>query len=281
MTVVGGREIHPINVRVGGFYRVPSKRELLAMVDDLEWARETALEMLRFTAGLTFPDFEQDYEFVALRHPDEYPYNEGRLVSNRGLDIDISEYDAHFEEQHVEHSTALHSVLRERGAYFVGPMARYNLNFDRLPSTVQEAALEAGLGTTVNNPFKSILVRNVETLYAIEEALRIIRAYEMPAAPAVDAPERAGTGYGCTEAPRGILYHRYTLDEAGLIQDAQIVPPTSQNQKTIENDLRNFVQMALDLPDDQLTWHCEQAIRNYDPCISCSVHYLKLDLDRD
>jgi coenzyme F420-reducing hydrogenase alpha subunit len=281
MTVVGGREIHPINVRVGGFYKAPSKRELLAMVDDLEWAHETALEMLRFTAGLTFPDFEQDYEFVALRHPDEYPYNEGRLVSNRGLDIDISEYDAHFEEQHVEHSTALHSVLRERGAYFVGPMARYNLNFDRLPSRVQEAALEAGLGTTVNNPFKSILVRNVETLYAIEEALRIIRAYEPPAAPAVDAPERAGTGYGCTEAPRGILYHRYTLDEAGLIQDAQIVPPTSQNQKTIENDLRNFVQMALDLPDDQLTWHCEQAIRNYDPCISCSVHYLKLDLDRD
>jgi coenzyme F420-reducing hydrogenase alpha subunit len=213
MTVVGGREIHPINVRVGGFYKSPSKADLLALVDDLEWARETAREMLRFTAGLSFPDFEQDYEFVALRHPAEYPMNEGRLISNRGLDIDISDYDAHFEEQHVAHSTALHSVLRERGAYFVGPMARYNLNFDRLPDRIQAAALEVGLGPTVNNPFKSIIVRSVETLYAVEEALRIIKAYQPPPAPFGEAPPCAGTGYGCTEAPRGILYHRYHIEE--------------------------------------------------------------------
>jgi coenzyme F420-reducing hydrogenase alpha subunit len=280
MTVVGGREIHPINVRVGGFYKSPSKADLLALVDDLEWARETAREMLRFTAGLSFPDFEQDYEFVALRHPAEYPMNEGRLISNRGLDIDISDYDAHFEEQHVAHSTALHSVLRERGAYFVGPMARYNLNFDRLPDRIQAAALEVGLGSTVNNPFKSIIVRSVETLYAVEEALRIIKAYQPPPAPFGEAPPCAGTGYGCTEAPRGILYHRYHIDDEGLIQGAQIVPPTSQNQKTIENDLWRYVEMALDLPPDQLQWQLEQAIRNYDPCISCSVHFLKLDLDR-
>ncbi|NDJ59578.1 MAG: Ni/Fe hydrogenase subunit alpha, partial [Chloroflexi bacterium] len=175
MTVIGGREIHPINVRVGGFYKVPTRRDLLALVDDLEWACDAALAMVRFTANLSFPDFEQDYEFVALRHHDEYPLNEGRLVSNRGLDIDISEYDDHFVETHVEHSTALHSTLRERGAYFVGPMARYNLNYDRLPAFIQAAAAEAGLGATVTNPFKSIIVRSIETLYACDEALRIIK----------------------------------------------------------------------------------------------------------
>lgn len=280
MTVVGGREIHPINVRMGGFYRVPTKRELMSLVADLEWARETALEMVRFTAGLPFPEFEKDYEFVALRHPDEYPFNEGRLVSNRGLDIDISEYDAYFVEQHVEHSTALHSVLRERGAYFVGPMARYNLNYDKLPPLVQGAAQAAGLGETVNNPFKSIIVRSLETLYAVDEALRIIHEYEMPDQPYIEMLPHAATGWGCTEAPRGILYHRYSIDDDGIILDAQIVPPTSQNQKTIEDDLWQYVEMALDLPEDQLTWHCEQAIRNYDPCISCSVHFLKLDIDR-
>ncbi len=280
VTLVGGREIHPINVRVGGFYKVPTRRELLTLVDDLHWARETALEMLQLTAGLSFPDFEQDYEFVALRHPDEYPFNEGRLVSNRGLDIDISAYDTHFIEQHVEHSTALHSVLRERGAYFVGPMARYNLNFDKLPPFVQQAAQKAGLGPTVRNPFKSIIVRSVETLYAVDEALRIIDAYEKPDAPYIEAVPHAATGYGCTEAPRGILYHRYSMDDTGTIVDAQIVPPTAQNQKTIEDDLRHYTEMALDLPPDQLTWQLEQAIRNYDPCISCSVHFLKLDLDR-
>ncbi len=280
VTLVGGREIHPINVRVGGFYRVPSRRELQELVADLQWARETALEMVRFTAGLSFPAFEKDYEFVALRHPDEYPFNEGRLVSNRGLDIDIRDYDDHFVEQHVEHSTALHSVLRDRGAYFVGPLARYNLNYDKLPTFVQATADEVGLGETVNNPFKSIIVRSLETLYAVDEALRIIDAYEMPLQPYVDMLPHAGTGYGCTEAPRGILYHRYSIDDDGEIRDAQIVPPTSQNQKTIEDDLWQYVEMALDLPDDQLTWQCEQAIRNYDPCISCSVHFLNLDIDR-
>lgn len=280
VTLLGGREIHPINVRVGGFYRVPTRRELRTLVPDLEWAREAVGDMVRFAAGLPFPDFERDYEFVALRHPDEYPFNEGRLVSNHGLDIDIADYDDYFYEQHVEHSTALHSVLRERDSYFVGPMARYNLNFDKLPADVQSLAKDVGLMPPVNNPFKSIIVRGLETFFAIDEALRIIEHYQPPEKPFVEITPKAGKGYGCTEAPRGILYHRYTLDENGAVLTAQIVPPTSQNQKTIEQDLRGFVETALQLPDDELTWQCEQAIRNYDPCISCSVHFLKLEIDR-
>ncbi len=278
---LGGREIHPVNVKVGGFYRVPSKQECNQLVEKLKWGRDAALETVRWTSQLPFPDFEQDYEFVALQHPTEYPFNEGRLVSNKGLNIAVAEYEEHFAEEHVAHSNALHSVLKERGAYFVGPLARYNLNFDQLSPLAQEAAGAAGLGPGCRNPFQSIIVRSVEVLYAFDEALRIINEYEMPDKPAVALHPRAATGYACTEAPRGILYHRYRLNDEGVILDARIVPPTSQNQKTIENDLLHYVEQAMNLPDDQLTWQCEQAIRNYDPCISCATHFLKLHIERE
>jgi sulfhydrogenase subunit alpha len=280
VALLGGREIHPINVRVGGFYRVPVRQELATVKERLKWARDTALELVRWTGTLSFPEFEQDYEFVALSHPDEYPFNEGRLVSNQGLDIAAKDYDTSFVEEHVAHSNALHSMLKPRGAYFVGPLARYNLNFTRLPALVQHAAKAAGLGPECRNPFQSIIVRSLETLYACEEALRIIEQYERPDQPAVEIQPRAGTGYACTEAPRGMLYHRYALDANGTITDAKIVPPTSQNQKTIENDLRELVPKIMDLPKEKLTWQCEQAIRNYDPCISCATHFLKVEVVR-
>jgi coenzyme F420-reducing hydrogenase alpha subunit len=278
VALLGGREIHPINVRVGGFYRVPSRQELAPLKERLKWARDRALELVRWTGTLHFPDFEQDYEFVALSHPDEYPFNEGRLISNRGLDIPVKDYDNVFIEEHVPHSNALHSVLKTRGAYFVGPLARYNLNFSQLPSAVQDLAKATGLSSACRNPFQSIIVRSLETLYACQEALRIIEQYERPDRPALDIQPKAATGHACTEAPRGTLYHRYTIDTKGAIVDAKIVPPTSQNQKTIENDLRALVPKILDLPKDKLTWQCEQAIRNYDPCISCATHFLRVEV---
>ena len=280
VALVGGREIHPINVKVGGFYKVPAKRDLLPLAEKLKWARDAAREVVRWTAGLPFPDFEQDYVFVSLRHPTEYPFNEGHLVSNQGLDITIDRYDDHFVEEHVQHSNALHSTFKKSGAYAVGPLARYSLNFDRLSPAAQEAAREAGLGPVCRNPFQSIIVRSVETLWACDEALRIIKEYEEPAKPYVDLEPRAGTGHGCTEAPRGLLYHRYRLDERGSILDAKIVPPTSQNQKTIEQDLANFVPKFFDQPEEKLVFQCEQAVRNYDPCISCATHFLRLKLER-
>ncbi len=278
--LVGGREIHPINVRVGGFYRTPTRRELAPLAEKLKWARDAALETVRWVAGFEFPDCERDYEFVALRHPDEYPFNEGRLVSSKGLDIGAREYDAHFEERHVAYSTALQSAIRGRGAYLVGPLARYSLNFDQLTPLAREAARAAGLGTTCANPYRSIVVRAVETLYACDEALRLIEGYEEPERPAAPVEPRAGSGYACTEAPRGTLYHRYAIDAQGTITDAKIVPPTSQNQSSIEDDLRAFLPDWLALDDAALRWRCEQTIRNYDPCISCSCHFLKLDVDR-
>jgi coenzyme F420-reducing hydrogenase alpha subunit len=280
MAVVGGREVHPINVRVGGWYRVPRKRELAPLVEKLERAREIALEAVRVTAGLDFPDYDQDYELVALSQPGEYPIDRGRIVSNRGLDIAPAEYDEHFVEEHVEWSNALHSSLRERGSYLCGPLARFALGYENLSPLAREAAEHAGVGPGERNPFRSIVVRSIELVYAADEALRLLTEYEEPDAPAVELEPRAGVGYGCTEAPRGILYHRYRIDDEGTILDAKIVPPTSQNQRTIEEDLRGVVERSLDIPDEELTLLCEQTIRNYDPCISCATHFLKLEVER-
>jgi sulfhydrogenase subunit alpha len=280
MIVVGGREIHPINVRVGGFYRVPSKADVRGMIEKLKWARDAAVDMIHFAAKLPFPEFEQDYEFVSLRHPNEYPLCEGRLVSSKGLDIAVSEYERHFAEEHVPHSNALHS-LHGAKPYLVGPLARFNLNFDKLTAHCREEAKAAGIVPPVNNPFKSIVVRSVETLWACEEALRIAEHYEPPEPAAVGITPRIGSGSGCTEAPRGILYHRYKLSEQGLVLDARIIPPTSQNLRMMEQDLRQYVEQHVDMPREQLTWQCEQTVRNYDPCISCATHAIRVDVQRD
>jgi coenzyme F420-reducing hydrogenase alpha subunit len=281
VSLMGGREIHPISAAVGGFHKVPSKKQLAPIVEDLKWALEASVATAKLVATFDFPDFEQDYEFVALSHPDEYAFNEGRVVSNKGLDIDVSEYEDHFREQHVKHANALHSQVRARGSYFVGPLARFNLNFEKLPETAKQTARECGLSVPCLNPFKSIVVRAVELVFACAEALRLIETYEPPAAPRVEALARAGTGQAVTEAPRGILYHRYSIDPQGLILSARIVPPTSQNQKRIEDDLWRFVPQLLDKPIEEITLRCEQAIRNYDPCISCATHFLKLTIERD
>ncbi len=280
VTVVGGREIHPVNVKTGGFYRAPTKKELLTLVPELEWARDAAIDTVKLVSGFTFPDIEQDFEFVALSHPHEYPFNDGRIVSSKGLDIAVSEFNDYFLEEHVERSNALHSRIRERGAYHVGPLARYALNFEKLTPTARDVAIEVGLGPVVRNPFKSIIVRGIETLYAVEEALRIIDQYEEPAAPAIEMNIHAGVGHGASEAPRGMLYHRYELDSNGRILKAQIVPPTAQNQLTIEDDLRTVLEASLHLPDDELSWVLEQSIRNYDPCISCATHFLTVNIER-
>ena len=272
MAILGGREIHPVSVTVGGFHKTPSKADLLPLVEELKAALDIALAKAKFLGGFEFPDFEQAYEFVALSHPSEYPLNEGRLVSNRGLNIDASQY---------EDSHALHSIIRGRDSYQVGPLARFNLNYSKLPEVAQQAADICGLRVPCLNPFKSILARAVETVFALDEALRAIQAYEPPPAPKASYEVRAATGQAITEAPRGIQYNRYSFDDKGMILSARIVPPTSQNQKRIEDDLRAFVPSIIEQPMEELTRRCEQAVRNYDPCISCATHFLKVKMERE
>jgi len=281
ISFLGGRSIHPINVRVGGFYRTPARQELAKLGDALKRGRDICRDVVQWTRTLPISDYTRDYEFVCLRHDSEYPMNEGRIVSSRGLDFGARDYDDHFEEQQVAHSNALHSVIKGRGAYLTGPLARFNLNFDRLPGSIQQTAREAGLDGGCVNPFESIIVRAIEMLFAFEEAIRIIDTYEPPDAPFIDCEPRPATGYAATEAPRGLLYHRYSIDGEGTIQDAKIVPPTSQNQKMIEIDLREYVTPRIEVPAERLRAECEQVVRNYDPCISCATHFLKLHFEHE
>ena len=282
LEVIGGRSIHPVNLKVGGFWSVPSKAKLRALIPELEWGIQASIEIAKAFAGFDFPDFEYDYTCVSLRHPDEYAICEGNIVSNRGLDIPLNRFFDHFDEEHVRHSNALHGLAKEGSPnYLVGPNARYNNNFAQLSPLARRTAKEIGLGKVCNNPYQSILIRMIETLYSCEEALRLIKGYEEPDAACIQVTPKAGIGYGCTEAPRGICFHHYRLDREGRVELARILPPTAQNQKQIEEDLRQVVAHNLDMPDDQLTWRCEQTIRNYDPCISCATHFLKLTVERD
>jgi len=277
---IGGRAIHPVNLRIGGFYKIPSRAKIRALRAELEWALETSLATVKLVAGFEFPDLEQDYNFMALRHPDEYAIHEGRLVTSHGLDIDVAQFLDHVDEEHVPWSNALSGFAKDGSNHHVGPLARYNLNFDKLSDTAKAAAKQAGLGSVVRNPFQSIVVRAIELVQVCGDALALIDGYEPPDTSFVEGAVKAGEGHGCTEAPRGICYHRYRIDQDGAVMDARIVPPTAQNQKVIELDLIQVAQSLLALSDEAIKLRCEQAIRNYDPCISCATHFLRLDIDR-
>lgn len=278
MACIGGREIHPVNPMVGGFHRAPTPDQLRAVEPDMEWALEAALRTVALVSTFPFPELDLDYEFVALSDPDEYAVLDGRIRSSEGIDITVDEFNDVFVEEHVERSNALHARIRDRGSYHVGPIARFNLNREQLHPVALKAA--RSIEPVVVNPFRSIVVRAVELVHACATGLDIVRRYVRPESPAATAPVRAGEGHGASEAPRGLLYHRYRIDESGIITDAQIVPPTSQNQLRIEEDLRRLIPTILGLTDEEMQHHLEQAIRNYDPCISCATHFLDFRVHR-
>ncbi|WP_320784593.1 Ni/Fe hydrogenase subunit alpha [Streptomyces sp. CRN 30] len=292
MELIGGRAVHPVNVRLGGFHRVPSPGELLSVREELRVALDDAWETVRWVAGFEFPDARTEADLLALARPDTYAIESGtpavlRADGTTGS-FPVSDFPAHVAETQVPHSTALHAALDGR-PHLTGPLARFAIGGRRLSAVAAQAAVEAGLGdprwgAVCRNPYRSVLVRAVETVYAVEEALRLIDVYEPPARPYTEVEPVAGVGHGATEAPRGLLYHRYALGADGLVTDAVLVPPTAQNQGAIEDDLRRVAQRALDGPrppdDDELTALCERAIRNHDPCISCSAHFLDLTVVR-
>jgi sulfhydrogenase subunit alpha len=277
---LGGRSVHPVGACIGGFTRVPKHGELADLREQLLRLREDAVDCVRWVSRFDLPAVSRDIEFVSLRHTDEYPMNEGRIVSSKGMDAAQDDFDTCFEEHQVPYSNALHSRVKGRGSYFLGPLARVNLNFDRLGKDIASVARDTGISWPNSNPYTSIVARAIEILYTIHEALRVIESYEPPSAPAASFEFRAGVGCAITEAPRGSLYHAYQTDEQGLIQSARIVPPTSQNQARIEADLRELVPTIVEQSPAEATRACEIAIRNYDPCISCSTHFLKLEIER-
>ena len=278
--LLGARSVHPVGATPGGFHRAPTQDEVSAMLEKLEAALPDAEALVDWTAGLPLPDDDQDFVSVCLRHPHEYPMFSGRIISSDGLDIAPDEYEQHFEERHESHSTALYAYLHGRN-YLVGPLARLNLNLDRLPPPVAKALARTGIAFPSRNMFHSVVARALEMLLALHEAIRLLRDYRLPEVSKVDLTPRAGSACGVSEAPRGILWHRYAFDDDGLVTSARIVPPTSQNQARIEDDLhRSLRAYGLDHSDEELRLRSEMVIRNYDPCISCATHFLRLKTER-
>lgn len=277
----GARSVHPVGVKIGGFHKAPNQKSVDALLERLSEAKQDAIDLIRWLDELELPDDEQDFVSVALHHDDEYPINEGRLISDDGLNIAISEFENHFKEEHVDHSTALYCLLNAK-PYLVGPLARINLNSNQLPDEVK--TLMQGLRSQFpsKNMFHSIIARAIEILFAIIEAEKNLLAYEITDHASITFEPKAGTGYGCTEAPRGFLWHRFGMDKQGRVKKSIIVPPTSQNQSRIEQDLENsLISFGLDKSKDAIQLHAEKVIRNYDPCISCATHFLDLKLIRD
>ena len=280
MAAIGGREIHPISPRVGGFSKASTRRDLRSFLGRLEDAAVEILAVADWVGGLDRPSLKRPAEMLALVHPDEYPINEGTVGSTSGREFPAADFELEIEELHVEHSNALHARLRSSGSFFVGPLARASLNTEHIGRLGQEAARRCGLQLPEADQFAAIGARVVETAQAIEESISIIEDYEPPERSIADVKPRAGRAAWITEAPRGMLYHRYDVDADGLIKEAKIIPPTSQNLRHMEDDLRAFIPTVLDRPDDELTRLCEAVVRNYDPCISCATHFLTVELDR-
>ncbi len=276
----GGRSVHPVGARVGGFFRAPTRAEVDRMLAQLQSALPDAETLVAWAAELPVPTDRQHFVSVALRHPTDYPFAEGRIVSDDGLDIPIEGFDRHFAEEHRPTSTALFATLHGQ-PYLVGPLARLNLNLDRLPASSRTLLEHSGISFPSDNMFRSLFARALEIHVALVEAIRLLQDYRVPDRPYTEASPCAGIGYGATEAPRGILWHRYEVDQDGIIRSARIVPPTSQNQARIEADLhRSLMHFGLEHDDDALRLRAETIIRNYDPCISCATHFLKLETDR-
>ncbi|MEU2337899.1 nickel-dependent hydrogenase large subunit [Streptomyces sp. NPDC006654] len=287
---LGGRPIHPVNIRIGGFHRTPAPDELRPLADRLRQARDDALETVRWVAAFDFPDAVCDHALLALSEPGCYAIDSGTptVLDPAPRGFPLSDFEEHVREEQVPHSTALTATLDGR-RFLTGPLARYAVNGRWLHPVAADAARDAGLGdptagAVCGNPFRSIVVRAVEVVHALEEALRIIDGYERPPRPAVEVPPREAVGVGATEAPRGLLYHRYALAGDGTLTAARIVPPTAQNQRAVEEDVRRAVQSCLDrdgppADDDELIHVCERAIRNHDPCISCAAHFLDVTVE--
>jgi coenzyme F420-reducing hydrogenase alpha subunit len=281
MDLFGARSVHPVGVKVGGFHHAPTRDQVARVRDQLDEALPLAQELVRWASRIALPDDDQVFTSVATLDAGHYAIETGTIGSSHGTMIPAEAFEQHFTEYQVPHSTAFFSRLAEQ-PYLVGPLARLNLNGKQLPASIQTLMAETGLTFPGANMFLSLAARAVEILYALLEARQLLDHYERPSRPDVDVIPKAGIAMACTEAPRGLLWHRYQTDSAGRIVAARIVPPTSQNQGRIEEDLKlSLTAFGLKKDDGALRLHCEKVIRNYDPCISCATHFLQLDLERE
>ncbi|MFZ9035531.1 MAG: Ni/Fe hydrogenase subunit alpha [Francisellaceae bacterium] len=283
LKLFGGRSVHPGAIKVGGFYRAPLKKEINALIPRLEEALIDSEAVVKWFATLDYPDMLWNDVLQVSLFDDRgrYPVIANHVVTSRGERFPIEKWNDYFYEFHAPQSTALHST-RDGEPYFTTPLSRLNLNFDTLPKHVQKLANSTGISFPSNNIYHSILARAIECYYAIGEILDICRHYEYPDSPCVDVTYKAGKAWGASEAPRGIQIDYFEFDDRGLASKIRITPPTAQNLACMEADLKqSLTKFGLNRSDDELRLHAEMTIRNYDPCISCSAHFLTLNINRN
>lgn len=276
--LIGGRSVHPISAVVGGFTALPDRDGLRAIRARLITSKEYALKDVELFSNLRIPSFERRCEHVALRSDSEYAINDGRLVSTDGLNIAESEYREYIGEKQVPHSTAKHSHVKNRSSIMVGPLPRVNLNFDKLSPDTRKAAKQIGFRPLVFKPYMSIVARALEVVNAIDESIEIIDRLKLKQED-LSFEIKAGEGAAITEAPRGILYHYYKFDREGKVEKADIVTPTAHYAFNVEKDLYELVPNLLDQPLEEAALKCEMLVRAYDPCISCSAHFVNLRVE--
>jgi sulfhydrogenase subunit alpha len=281
LKAIGGRSVHPVNACVGGFYRWPDVEPIQALLPELEWGLEASLETVRWAVTLPYPDLELDYEFVALHRPDEYAVYDGEIWSSKRKAVSVDEFDKVYLEEHVRHSNALHSRTIDGNPYLVGPLARLNLNHEQLSPLAQKALKESNIKLPLCNPYKSLIARAIELVDAYETAIQLVKNYQPTGKAYVPLALKAGVGAGASEAPRGLLFHRYAVDAQGLVLRARIVPPTAQNLPRMEADLKSLVPQIVQMPHAEATLTAEHLVRSYDPCISCATHFLKLKIEEE
>ncbi|MCS7010159.1 MAG: Ni/Fe hydrogenase subunit alpha [Anaerolineales bacterium] len=279
LKAIGGRSVHPVNACVGGFYRWPDVGPIRALLPDLEWGLEASLETVRWALTLPYPELELDYEFVALHRPDEYAIYDGEVWSSKRAPVPVEEFDRVYLEEHVPHSNALHGRTIDGNVYLVGPLARLNLNHEQLSPIAQKALREADLKLPLRNPYKSLIARAIELVEAYETAIELVKQYHPSGKSQAPLTLKTSVGAGASEAPRGLLFHRYAVNDQGMVLRARIVPPTAQNLPRIEADLAALVPQLVSMSNEEATLTAEHLVRSYDPCISCATHFLRVQIE--
>jgi sulfhydrogenase subunit alpha len=269
--IIGGRALHPVTHLPGGFTSIPAPAECAAILQDLKSVRPEAEQVVRDVADFRPPDFPAPCEHVALYDEEQYAINGGRIVSDRGLNLPVDDYDVHFKEWEVPYAFTKQSSVSDGAIFRVGALARLNNKFERLQERTKTLAGEIGLLYPNDNPFYNNLAQSLEVVDGIEQCIQVLEAARFQEEEPYTSP-RAGEGGAATEAPRGLLYHWYRIDRHGIVEQAKIVTPTSHNFRVIERDLKELVARYQDRDQAELKLLCEQLIRAYDPCFSCSVH---------
>jgi coenzyme F420-reducing hydrogenase alpha subunit len=276
--LLAGRTTHPTTFKVGGFTRFPSFKELAQLKKDIEAALPTYNEVVDVVLSLAgnIPDFKRETEYISLKNPGEYTFYHGDIASTDTKEIvPVSEFERVINEYIVPQSTAKWAKWH-RDSYMVGALARFNNNHAELLPIAKQVAGKFGLKAPITNPYLNSVVQLVECAQAAERSIRILDDLltRKPKFENVEPKVKAGNGAGSVEAPRGILFHRYVFDEKGICQSANISIPTNQNHGNIQKDIEALVPTVLSKGQDQVRLLMEMLVRAYDPCISCSTHYL-------